>query len=239
MSKYKPNKSPVRNQSISVLDPSQLTGYREKGGLTAVWSECEESPYLPDEDSTEDNSYQYAEGRVLANSSDQGTWFGVDHVENYPSRRRRQLYERLWRIDQGLDIDPSNRSLGIEAGHYADPNVDIESVTSHDIFKYGRADACVQQMELPRFVQNRVLYLISNQSLRRFNRFGGLEGAIIGYTIRALAEYREMSDVAQLRGSTWWSPIKEFADHLGIVGTTGRKFGQLIDYVQNQHEGVA
>jgi len=237
MKRYDKNKSSVQYQSSSTSGPSLLTGYRQEDGLTAVWSVFEESSHLPNNNNTEDNSYRYSEGQVLASSSDLGSWFGVDHVDCHPSRRRKQLYERLWRIDQGLDIDPSNRSLGSEAGHYADPNVDIDSTTSYDIFKYGRADACVQQMDLPRFVQNRVLYLISNQSLKRFNHFGGLEGAIIGCTIRALAEHREMSDVTQVKDSTWWSPIEEFADHLGVVGTTGRKFGQLIDYVQDQYEG--
>lgn len=239
MIRYDPDKSSVQYQSTPASGPSLLTGYRQEDGLTAVWSAFEPSSHLPDDNNTEDNSYHYSEGQILASSSDLGSWFGVDHVDSYPSRRLRQLYERLWRIDQGLDIDPSNRSFCVEAGHYADPNVDIESVTSHDIFTYGRADTCVQQMELPRFVQNRVLYLISNQSLKRFNRFGGLEGAIIGYTIRALAEYREMSDVAQLKDSAWWSPIEEFADHLGITGATGRKFGQLVDHIQNRHEGGA
>lgn len=235
MSAYNRNKSSVQHLS----EPSKLTGYRQKNGLTAVWFESEESLYLPDEDSTEENFYRYAEGQVLANSSDQGTWFGVNHVENYPSQRRRQQYERLWRIDQGLDIDPSDRSLGIEAGHYADSNVVIESVSSHDLFAYSRADACIQQMELPQFVRDRVVYLITNQSLKRFNRFGGLEGAIVGYSIKALAEYREMSNVTQLKDSLWWSPIEEFAKHLGIIGATGRQFGQLINYIQDRHEGDA
>lgn len=236
MKRYDQNKPSVQHKQISVSEPSRLTGYRQKSGLTAVWSECEETTYLPDEDCTEDNSYRYAEGQVLANSLDQETWFGVDHVENYPSRRRRQLFERLWRIDIGLDIDPSDRSLGIEAGHYADSNVKIESVSSHDLFVHGRADACIQQMRLPRFVQDRVLYLITSQSLKCFNRLGGLEGAIIGYSLKALAEYREMSDVTQLKDSGWWSPVQEFAEHLGITGTTGRQFRQLVDYIQNQYE---
>ena len=237
MSKYKRSKSSVQYQSTPVSTPSLLTGYRQEDGLTAVWSAFEEPSRLPDDNNTEDNSYRYPEGQVLSNSSDLGSWFGVNHVDSNLSRRRKQLYERLWRIDQGLDIDPSDRSLGVEAGHYADPNVEIESVTNHDMFKYGRADACVQHIELPQFVQNRVLYLISNQSLKRFNRFGGLEGAIIGYSIRALAEYYKMSDVTQLKGSDWWPPIEEFAGHLGIRGATGRQFGQLIDYIQALHEG--
>jgi len=230
------DKSPVQNQSISSFEPSRLIGYRDKSGLTAVWSEREESPYLPDGDSTEDISYRYSEGNVLANSSGPDTWFGVDHVDNYPSQRRRQQYERLWRIDQYLDIDPGNRSLGIEAAHYADPDIELECISTDEIFKYRLADACVQQMELPPLVRKEVLNRASSRDHRRYNRLGGLEGAIIGYSMKALAKDQQRSSIMQLKCSEWWSVIHQFAETTRVTGTTGRTFRQLTEYVDDRYK---
>lgn len=239
MKRYDSEKSSVQYQSTPASGPSLLTGYRQEDGLTAVWSAFEASSYLPDDNNTEDNSYHYSEGQILASSSDLGSWFGVDHVDSHSSRRRRQLYERLWRIDQGLDIDPGNRSLGIEAGHYADPNVELESITSADILNYRMADACAQQMELPPLVRNKVLYLASNRDHRRFNRLGGLEGAMVGYCIKGLAEFQGCSSVMELKDSAWWPVIQEFAEDIRITGATGRQFRQLTEYVDDRCKGGA
>lgn len=237
MKEYNHNKSPVWCQPVSGIQPSQLTGYRQKNGLTAVWSQSEESCCFHDESGIEDNSYRYAEGQVFSGSSGPKTWFGVNHVESYPSQRRRQRYDRLWRIDQGLDIDPSDRSLGIEAAHYADPNVCFGSTTSDDIFVYRLADACVQQMELPSLVRNKVFTLTSRQDHRAFNRFGGLSGAIVGYCIRSLAEFQGCSSVMELKDSLWWPVVEEFAEDIQITGATGRQFRQMTEYVDEQYNG--
>lgn len=237
MKDHKYNKPSVWCKPVSGVQPSRLTGYRQKNGLTAVWLESKESSYFHDESGIEDKSYRHSEGQVLSNTSGRKTWFGVNHVESYPSQRRRQRYERLWRIDQGLDIDPSDRSLGIEAAHYADPNVCFESTTSDDIFVYRLADACVQQMELPPLVRNKVYSLTSRQDHRAFNRFGGLRGAIVGYCIRSLAEFQGCTTVMALKDSLWWSVVEEFAENIQITGATGRQFRQLTEYVDEQYNG--
>lgn len=234
---YDSNTSSAQNHSLSESGPSLLTGYRTENGLTAVWSELGESSNLSGGNGVDDNSYRYSEGQVLASSSDLGSWFGADHVDSQLSRRRRKLYKRLWRIDQGLDIDPSDRSLGIEAAHYADPDVDFECITSDDIFIYRFADACVQQMELPRSVRKEVLNRASGRDHRRFNRLGGLEGAIIGYSMMALAKGRQHSSIMQLKCSEWWSMIHQLAETTGVTGTTGRTFRQLTEYVDDQYKG--
>jgi len=236
-----------QDTTVSASKPSLLTSYRREYDCVAVWAGFERFPAQSDIDGVEQTSYRHSELQVLSGSLSTKTSFNVAESttnETSRSRCRKQLYERLWRIDQGLDIDPSEQSLfGVEAGHYADSAVDIESTTSYDLFKYGRTEACVQQLELPQPIQRRVLYLISNRSLKCFNRFGGLAAAIVGYSILSLAEHHNLSDVRDLEDededNSWMSRIKELADHLGIIGATSRTYRRLIDYVQNLHEGGA
>jgi len=225
-----------RDTTVSTSKPSLLTSYSRQDDCVAVWAGFERFPAQSDIDGVERTSYRHSEGQVLSGSLSSETSFSVDDLGSNVSNRRIQLYERLWRIDNGLDVDPGEQGLfGAEVGHYADSAINIES-TSYDMFKHGRADACVQHIGLPQTVRQRVLYLINNRSLRRFNRLGGLEGAIVGYSIKALAEHENVYDVRNI-DETLLKQSRRLADQLGIAGTTGRQFRQLIDYIQEQHEG--
>lgn len=181
--------------------------------------------------------YELTGGQISLGKQVSETWFAADEVDSSLPERRQRLYRRIWRIDRGLDIDPADRSLGAEVGHYADSTVDTEVISNYDRFRHNLADTCLQQLELPRYVRNRALHLIDTRSLKGFSRYEGLNGAIVGFTVQALVEYRDLREVADLKETPWWPRIRALADHLGVVGATGRKFGQLIEYVEKRYEG--
>lgn len=164
------------------------------------------------------------------------TWFAADDLDENTPERRRKLFQRIWRIDRGLDIDPSDSSLGADISDYADSTVNTEIISNFARFKHHLADTCLQQLEVPEFVRNHVLHLIHNYDLMDFNRYGGIDGAIVGYTMKALAEFHSLRSVKDLKNTPWWSDIKSLADEFGIIGATGRQFRQLIGHVEGKHE---
>jgi hypothetical protein len=183
--------------------------------------------------------YRYPDGNVCPELIGVDTWFGADEVaDDCPSRRKR-MYRRLWRLDMGLDIDPANRELGIEAGHYADETVDVEVVSTHDLYSFHQADACLQQLELPTPVRECALWRIRHTSLKQYNRHGGLSGAIISIGLQTLAEYQNRSSITELKETAWWAHFEDLADILSVRGATGRTFRQLIEYTQEQYRGGA
>lgn len=181
--------------------------------------------------------YRHPDGSVCPELIGVDTWFGADEVADDCPQRRKRLYRRLWRLDMGLDINPANRALGIEAGHYADEAVDVEVVSTYDLYSFHRADACLQQLELPTPVRKCALWRIQHTSLERYNRHGGLSGAIISIGLQTLAEYQDRARITDLKETAWWEHFENLADTLSVKGATGRTFRQLIEYAQEQYDG--
>lgn len=182
------------------------------------------------------NHYEHNGGQLLLGEKISMTWFAADDLDENASERRRQLFQRMWRIDRGLDIDPSDSSLGADLSDYADSSVNTEIVSNFARFKHHLADSCLQQLEVPEYVRNHVLYLIHNRELRGYNHYGGIDGAIVGFIMEALAEFRDLRKVADLKETPWWPDIRSLADAFGIIGVTERQFRQLIDHVEGEYE---
>ncbi|TKX72628.1 hypothetical protein EXE46_15550 [Halorubrum sp. GN11_10-6_MGM] len=209
---------------------------RKNDRPTGAWPEPQAAENPQAEIDAEGEHYEQTGGQLLLGERVSITWFGADDVPDHLSERRCQLHERIWRVDRGLDIDPSDSSLGTEVGHYADSTVDTEIVSNFSRFKNHLADTCLQQLEVPEFVRNHVLYLIHNRDLVGFNRYGGVDGAIVGLTMEALADFHDLDTVADLKETSWWSDIESLADEFGIVGATGRTFRQLIAHVEDEYD---
>ena len=162
--------------------------------------------------------YEHDGGQLMLGEKISMTWFAADDLDENATEQRRQLFQRMWRIDRGLDIDPSDSSLGADLSDYADSSVNTEIVSNFARFKHHLADTCLQQLEVPECVRNHVLYLIHKRNLVKFNQYGGVNGAIVGLTIEALAEFHSLRTVAEIKDTPWWSDIKSLADEFGIVG---------------------
>ena len=178
------------------------------------------------------NHYEHNGGQLLLGEKISMTWFAADDLDENASEQRRQLFQRMWRIDRGQDIDPSDSSLGANLSDYADSSVNTEIVSSFARLKHHLADSCLQQMEVPEHVRNHVLYLIHKRDLIEFNQYGGINGAIVGFIIEALVEFLNLRMMADLKDTPWWPDIKSLADEFGIVGATGRQFRQLLEHVE-------
>ena len=203
---------------------------------TSAWSDPKGAENPAAAVDAKGNHYEHNGGQLLLGEKISMTWFAADDLDENASKRCRQLFQRIWRIDRGLDIDPSDSSLGADLSDYADSSVNTEIVSNFARFKHHLADTCLQQLEVPEYVRNHVLYLIHSRDIVEFNHYGGINGAIVGFTIEALAEFRSLRTVADLKDTAWWPDIKSLADEFGIIGATGRQFRQLIEHVEEKHE---
>lgn len=203
-----------------------------------LWSDPQAAEN-PQADVDQKGSYfQHTGGQLLSAELVSETSFPADDVPDGLPERRKQLLRRIWLIDSGLDVDPGDSTLGAEVYHYADSTVDTEIISSFDRFKHDLADTCLQQMDLPQSVRDHVLHLIDNRPLRKFNRHGGIDGAIVGLTMKTLAGHLGLQEVADLEDTVWWPRIRSIADELEeVMGATGRTFRQLIRLVQKDYTG--
>lgn len=203
---------------------------------TSAWSDPKGAGNPAAVVDAKEKHYEHNSGQLLLGEKISMTWFAADDLDENASEQRRQLFQRIWRIDRGKHIDPSDSSLGADLSGYADSSVDTEIVSNFAQFKHHLADTCLQQLEVPECVRNHVLYLIHKRDLVDFNRYGGVNGAIVGFTIEALAGFRSLRMVADLKDTPWWPDIKSLADEFGIIGATGRQFRQLVDHVEENYE---
>ncbi|WP_158055881.1 hypothetical protein [Halorussus halophilus] len=151
------------------------------------------------------------------------------------SYQRKEKFERFWRLDNGLDIDPTNPKLGVDAGYYSDKYATTgESDDPLARENHRRADAICQSLELPSEVCNRVFNLVQNTDKKCFNRHGGIDAGILGFSVLALCEYFGFSQLDEIRNTEYWSDVEETADELGVRGTSGRQFRNLIDYIDER-----
>ena len=202
---------------------------------TSAWSDPKGAGNPAAAVDAKENHYEHNSGQLLLGEKISMTWFAADDLDENASEQRRQLFQRIWRIDRGQDIDPSDPSLGDDLDDYADSSVNTEIVSSFARYKHRLADTCLQQLEVPEWVRNQVLYLIHKRDLVEFNRYGGINGAIVGFTIEALAEFRSLG-LEGLKESPWWPDIKSLADEFDIIGATGRQFRQLVDHIKENYE---
>lgn len=229
------NSLPKRQQSESRIDRSANPMDDPR---VEVWSDPQAAGNPQADADQKGGNYKHTGGQLLSAEQVSETSFPADDVPAKLSERRKQLLQRIWRVDRGLDVDPGDATLGAEVGHYADSTVDTEIVSSFDRFKHHLADTCLQQMELPQSVRDHVLHLIDNRPLRRFNRHGGIDGAIVGLTMRTLAGHLNLQKVADLEDTDWWPRIRSIADELkDVMGTIERTFGQIIELVEKDYCG--
>lgn len=230
------NSLPKRQQSTSRID---RTANPKDDPRVEVWSDPRAAGNPQVTVDAKGNHFEITGGQLSLGKTVSETWFAANDlnvdIQELESRHKQQI-QRMWMIDRGQDVNPSDLSLGAEVGHYADSTVDMEVVSNFARFKHHLADTCLQQLEVPEYVRNHVLYLIHNRDLMEFNQYGGINGAIVGFTTEALAEFLSLRKMADLKDTPWWPDIKSLADEFGIIGATGRQFRQLIDHVEENYE---
>ena len=230
------NSLPKRQLSTSRID---RTANPKDDPRVEVWSDPQAAGNPQATVDAKGNHFEITGGQLSLAKSVSETWFAANDVnvdiQELESRLKQQI-QRMWLIDRGQDVNPSDLSLGAEVGHYADSTVDMEVISNFDRFKNHLADTCLQQLEAPEYVRNRVLHLIHSRDIVEFNHYGGIKGAIVGLTIEALAEFRSLGMVADLKDTPWWPDIKSLADEFDIIGATGRQFRQLVDHVEENYE---
>lgn len=228
------NSLPKRQQSTSRID---RTANPKDDPRVETWDDPPAAENPKANRDQRGNHYEYTGGQSVSRKRAFETSFHVDDIPDKFPKRREQLFERIWRVDGGRDVDPGDPKFGAEVGHYADSTVDTEFITTFDRFKYHLSDTSLQRLELPRLVRDHSLYLINNCQLREFNSYGGVDGAIIGLTMKTLAGHLGLQKVADLEDTVWWSRIRSIANELeGVMGATGRTFRQLITHVEEDYE---
>lgn len=230
------NSLPKRQQSTSRID---RTANPQDDPRVEVWSDPRAAGNPQATVDARGNHFEISGGQLSLGKTVSETWFAANDlnvdIQELESRHKQQI-QRMWLIDGGQDVNPSDPSLGAEAGHYADSTVNMEVVSNFDQFKNHLADTCLQQLEAPKYVRSRVLHLIHSRDIVEFNQYGGINGAIVGLTMEALAEFYSLRTVAEIKDTPWWPDLRSLADEFGIIGATGRQFRQLMDHVEENYE---
>lgn len=166
------------------------------------------------------------------------TTFAADHDYEwlcYPDRRRDEL-RRMFYLDQGMDINPSDPKFGPEAHHYAESEAPLQVIETTERLHYHKAEAFYQQIGLPEELRDRALGRIVWENLDQFNHYGGIDGAIIGFAMQVLVNHLGFSDLDEVRETDWWPMLEDYADETGVYGATGRTFRQLLDHMRDKME---